>query len=224
MVSSSSSVSYSSSSSYDSANPYDRAYKGRGAGVLGDIVKSGGYGGINNYSRGVSGGVLKAYGDFANQGGYGARNIHGSGYGYGNNYSSSLTSDYDGFKGYNYSQPSYDYNAPSALSTDYGYGVGAIGKKSFSFNKPELPSMQRNFGGMMGGLGGGRIGSGIGGFRNRLGRSTEKSRKLPGAPAFNGLDGHMGGGFAPSRPGAPSFGGFGGFMGNDFAPGGADDW
>jgi hypothetical protein len=39
----------------------------------------------------VGGGFLKAHGDFANQKSYGQRNIHGSGFGYGNNYSSGLT-------------------------------------------------------------------------------------------------------------------------------------
>ena len=65
----------------------------------------------------------------------------------------------------------------------------------------------------MGGLGSlksGRIGSGIGAFRARGGLGA-KSRKLPGAPSFAGLDGHMGSGFAPSRPMAPEFGGFGGY-------------
>ena len=111
------------------------------------------------------------------------------------------------------------------MSAGLGGGLG-IGK-SMNFQKPSFNFRDKIGGGFMGGLGSlkhGRAGSGIGAFRNRSGGLRSKSRKLPGAPNFAGLDGHMGSGFAPSRPMAPEFGGFGGFMGNDFKPGSASDW
>ena len=90
------------------------------------------------------------------------------------------------------------------LSAGLGGGLG-MGKK---FQKPSFNFRDKIGGGLMGGLGSlksGRIGSGIGAFRASRGGGLggAKARKLPGAPTFAGLDGHMGSGFAPSRPGAP---------------------